>query len=265
MKRILFSLLLFVVLSSNADNNILVIQSTTSTRDSGLYEYLLPHYSRFESLSIKVVAVGTGQAIRNAKNCDADLLIVHDYQREKEFMLSGFGIKRHSLMYNDYIIVGPKKDPFEISRQKSPQDVFAIIHSNNLKFISRSDSSGTHNAEMRIWSSAGLDPLESSGKWYIETGQGMGPSLNIALGTNSYIFTDRASWIKYKNKQNHQVLYENPSELMNPYGVILINPAKCPKSNKTEALMLYNWLSSDVAKSLINDYEIHGNKLFYTY
>ena len=265
MKIILFNLSLFFALFSYADDNILVIQSTTSTRDSGLYEYLLPHYNRYESLSIKVVAVGTGQAIRNAKNCDADLLIVHDHQREKEFMSSGFGIKRHSLMYNDFIIVGPRKDPFKISSKKSPQEVFATIYSNNLKFISRSDSSGTHNAEMRLWSSASLDPVVSSGRWYIETGQGMGPSLNIAIGTNSYIFTDRASWLNYKNKQNHQVLYENPSKLMNPYGVILINPKKCPKSNSTEAILLYNWLTSDIAKSLIDNYKIFGSKLFYTY
>ncbi len=254
-----YSLISFTHLS--ADN--IVIQSTTSTRDSGLYEYLLPNYPDYASHDIKVVAVGTGQAIMNAKNCDADLLIVHDKKREMQFMKEGYGIKRHKLMYNDYIIVGPSRDPANIASIKKPSNVFLAIASNKSKFISRSDSSGTHFAEISIWDNANFDPVKSSGVWYFETGQGMGPSLNIAIAQDAYIFTDRSTWLKYKNKANHQILYENKYELKNEYGLILVNHTRCKAINNTVPLDLFNWLSSDYAKQLINSYRIDSQQVFF--
>ena len=242
----------------------LVIQSTTSTRDSGLYEYLLPQYPQRDTLSIKVVAVGTGQAIINAKNCDGDLLIVHDKNRELEFLDKGYGIKRHSLMYNDFVIVGPSSDPASINNSNSPEYAFLSIAETKSNFISRSDSSGTHSAEMSIWSKSSMNPLPYSGKWYFETGQGMGPSLNIAIAKNAYIFTDRSSWLKYKNKRNHRILYDNKDKLRNEYGIILVNYNRCKNMNKKNASDLYNWIVSDAAKRHINSYKIDGQQVFYT-
>ena len=245
----------------NADS--IVIQSTTSTRDSGLYEFLLPNYPSYSDHEIKVVAVGTGQAIVNAKNCDGDLLIVHDKDRETQFIEQGYGIKRHKLMHNDYVVVGPSQDPANVSSIKIPSDVFLAIANNKSEFISRSDSSGTHFAELAIWDKANYNPIKSSGVWYFETGQGMGPSLNIAIAKNAYIFTDRSSWLKYKNKANHRILYENKAELKNEYGLILVNYNRCKGINKTVSSDLYDWLRSDMAKKLIQSYKIDNQQIFF--
>ena len=261
-KLFIFMLCLFNSISLSAD---LVIQSTTSTRDSGLYEYLLPKYPRFAKEDIKVIAVGTGQAIVNAQNCDGDLLIVHDKEREFEFMNQGYGLKRHTLMFNDFVIVGPSDDPASIKNTKNPDDAFANIAKNRSKFISRSDSSGTHSAELSIWNALEVDPTLYSGQWYFETGQGMGPSLNIAIATDAYIFTDRSSWLKYKNKRNHDILYQNKNKLKNEYGIILVNYDRCTNIDKKSASNLYDWLISDSAKTLINSYTINKSQVFYTY
>ena len=256
---LIYCLTFFTYLS--ADN--IVIQSTTSTRDSGLYEFLLPNYPGYVDHDIKVVAVGTGQAMLNAKNCDGDLLIVHDKKRETEFMKQGYGIKRHKLMYNDYVIIGPSRDPANVSSKKISSDVFLAIASSMSNFISRSDSSGTHFAELSIWNKASFDPSKSSGIWYFETGQGMGPSLNIAIAKDAYIFTDRSSWLKYKNKADHRILYQNRYELVNEYGLILVNYNRCNGIDKKVASDLYQWLSSDTAKKLINSYKIDNQQVFY--
>ncbi len=226
---------------------------------------MLPKYPNYDKHDIKVVAVGTGQAIMNSKNCDGDLLIVHDKERELEFMSQGFGIKRHSLMYNDFVIVGPSNDPAQISKSKSPADAFLSIAANKSKFISRADSSGTHAAENKIWNDAQLNPLSGSGLWYLETGQGMGPSLNIAIATDAYIFTDRSSWVKYKNKRNHLILFQDSSSLKNEYGMIIVNYHRCKNINANNVIKLYDWLSSSEAKQLINDYTVLNSQLFYTY
>lgn len=241
----------------------IIIQSTSSTRDSGLYEFLLPKYPSYDQVNIKVVAVGTGQAIVNARNCDGDLLIVHDKERELEFMRQGYGIKRHSLMFNDFIIVGPQNDPAQIKNSNYPKDVFALIAETKSNFISRSDSSGTHSAEMSIWSKTVINPLLSSGQWYIQTGQGMGPSLNIAIAKNAYIFTDRSSWLKFKNKKEHRILYSNKERLKNEYGLILINYNRCKNIDRANVIALYNWLISESARSFITDYKIDGTQVFY--
>ena len=241
----------------------LIIQSTTSTRDSGLYKYLLPNYPGYSNLQIKVIAVGTGQAIVNARNCDGDILIVHDKEKEEEFLKHGYGIRRHDLMYNDFVVIGPTKDSINIENSSSATEVFKTIHKEEHIFISRSDSSGTHSAEMKIWNNARLNPRMPSGKWYMETGQGMGPSLNIAISLNGYIFSDRSSWLRFNNKKSHKILYENPIELRNDYGMILVNPKRCPNNNYKAAKKLYEWLSSNDAAKLIMEYKLSGSSVFY--
>ena len=248
----------------NVSANEIVIQSTSSTRDSGLYEFLLPKYPNYDQTNIKVIAVGTGQAIVNARNCDGDLLIVHDEKRELEFMRQGYGIKRHSLMFNDFVIVGPKNDTANIKGSESALEVFTKIYTKKHIFISRSDSSGTHSAEMNIWDNIGLDPTASSGKWYLESGQGMGPSLNIAISLNGYIFSDRSTWLRFNNKGDHIILYSNPVELRNSYSMILVNHDRCNNLDLKPARDLYDWLKSDEAASLINEYKVSDQQVFHT-
>ena len=262
MKRLwLITGLIFISFSSYASS--LIIQSTTSTRDSGLYKYLLPYYPDINKVDIKVIAVGTGQAIMNAKNCDGNILIVHDTEREIKFMNEGYGSDRHNIMYNDFIIIGPKSDDANISTSTSVEDAFNRIYEKKYKFISRADSSGTHSSELAIWNRLKLDPAIYSGEWYLESGQGMGPSLNIAISLNAYTFSDRSTWLRFKNKGKHKVLYENASELRNNYGMILVNPEKCPNLNYQSSLKLYKWLASEDAAELITNYRILNNQVFY--
>tara|TARA_Y100001958_G_C21248279_1_gene580795 strand:- start:148 stop:948 length:801 start_codon:yes stop_codon:yes gene_type:complete len=260
--KIFFALTFFY--STLIHGSEILIQSTTSTRDSGFYEFLLPKYPSYQNINIKVVAVGTGQAIKNAENCDADLLIVHDYQKEINFMKNNFGIRRDDLMYNDYVLIGPSTDPAEINDSSSIISSFGKIARSKHKFISRSDSSGTYSFEMSIWDKVKINPADDSGGWYLETGQGMGPSLNIAVATGSYILSDRSTWVTFKNKQDHIILYENPVELANNYGIILVNPEHCPTANYESSLSLYNWLISDAVKIIINSFTVNDQQIFYT-
>lgn len=258
--------LLFIIITPlSCMSGDIIIQSTTSTRDSGVYEYLLPNYPDYENVTIKTIAVGTGQAIANAYNCDADLLIVHDYDKEAKFMSSGYGDRRVNLMYNDFVVVGPMSDPAKVADKKNIDDIFQNLYKNKSFFISRSDSSGTHFAEMSIWRRINIDPRPGSSVWYFETGQGMGPSLNVAISLNAYILTDRSTWIKFGNKSLHKILYNNPEELKNQYGMIIINPDKCPNTNYKESLKLFRWLSSSDAKKLINSYKIEGKQVFFVH
>ena len=254
---------LFLLLPNILFSETLIIQSTTSTRDSGLYKYLLPNYPDYKNLEIKVIAVGTGQAIVNARNCDGDILIVHDRKKEETFLENGYGTKRHDLMYNDFVVIGPTKDSIGIEKSLSATDVFLKIYNQKHTFVSRSDSSGTHSAEMQIWKAARVDPSKYSGKWYIETGQGMGPSLNIAISLNGYILSDRSTWLRFNNKKSHKILYENSVELRNDYGMILVNPKRCPNNNYTAASKLFDWLSSHEAADLIRNYRLTESQVFY--
>ena len=240
-----------------------IIQSTTSTRDSGLYEYLLPYYPDINNVKIKVIAVGTGQAIMNAKNCDGNILIVHDKKREIKFINDGHGSDRHNLMYNDFVIIGPSSDRANIASSVGVIDAFSRIYENRHRFISRADSSGTHSSEIAIWGQLKLDPSRYSGEWYLESGQGMGPSLNIAISLDAYIFSDRSTWLRFKNKRDHKILYEKPSELRNNYGMILVNHKKCNNLDYDSSFKLYKWLASDEAAQLIKQYTIFNTKVFY--
>jgi len=262
MHKILYLTFFIYLIPINVFSENLLIQSTTSTRDSGLYKYLLPKYTYYNDIKIKVIAVGTGQAIKNAENCDGNILIVHDKDRELDFMAKGYGVKRHELMYNDYVLIGPSSDQ-DISKSISIADAFSRIHENKYKFVSRSDSSGTHSAELSVWRRLSLNPGAGSGKWYLESGQGMGPSLNIAVALNGYVFSDRSSWLRFKNKRKHIILYENKQELKNNYGMILVNHDRCPNLNYKYSLDLFNWLSSDEAANHIKRYRLNNQNVFY--
>ncbi len=244
------------------DNSILV-QSTTSTANSGLYDYLLPLFEDSTGIKVNVVAVGTGQAIRNASNCDADVLLVHAKTAEEKFVSDGYGIKRHNLMYNDFIIVGPAEDPANIHGLTDATTALTKIAANKSIFASRGDNSGTHKKEVQLWNKTSIDPTDNSGKWYRETGSGMGATLNISIGMGAYALTDRATWINFKNRANHQILVEGDDQLFNQYGVTVINDAKCPDSNTAQAKLFVDWLISTEGQTLIGNYRLKDQQLFY--
>ena len=241
----------------------LIIQSTTSTRDSGFYDYILPIFEKNYQINTKVVAYGTGQAIINAKNCNADILIVHSLNDEINFIQEGYGIERFDLMYNDFVIIGPSKDPLGISKEKKLKDVFLRILHGNSKFISRGDDSGTHKAEANIWNTLNANPISKNITSYFESGQGMGATINIAIGMNAYTFTDRATWINFKNKLDHKILFEGDPLLFNQYGVIRVNEKVCPNVNIESSKKFITWILSDVGKTLIQKYKVNNKQLFF--
>ena len=261
--KINFILIFVSLIPSSALTQALLLQSTTSTRNSGLYEKLLPAFEKETGIQVNVVAVGTGQALRNAENCEGDLLIVHSKESEEKFVKDGFGLIRFDLMYNDYIIIGPEKDPANIRGSKSFKQALLRIFIGQHKFISRGDDSGTHKREMKLWSSSSIDPEPFSGVWYLEVGAGMGNALNIAAELNGYILSDRATWISFKNKRALNVLYENDDSLFNQYGVVLINPKKCPNTNHKDAKIFFDWLISPQGQKEIANYKFLGIQLFY--
>ena len=255
--------IIILIIPNLTSGDTLLLQSTTSTRNSGLYDALLPKFENKTGIDVKVVAVGTGQAIRNAKNCDGDLVIVHSKFAEEEFVSSEYGVERFDLMYNDFIIAGPKLDSFKFKKFININNLFQIILKNKLRFVSRGDNSGTHQKEMQLWQHSRLDPIPYSGSWYLEVGAGMGTALNIAAELNAYILADRATWIAFKNKQNLTIVYQNDEILFNQYGVILVNPRKCPNSNYKDASILSKWLRSAEGQQEIMHFKLSGTQLFY--
>mgnify|MGYP001157431207 CR=1 FL=1 len=258
----LYILLSFLIPSLTFGGEIL-LQSTTSTNNSGFYEYILPKFKDETGLSVKVVAVGTGQAIKNAENCDADVLIVHARKAEEEFVASGGGIKRYDLMYNDFVVVGPVADPAQIQQTKTISEALTYISRVQPSFISRGDNSGTHKKELELWGKVPISVKEHSGKWYKETGSGMGTTLNIAAELDAYTISDRATWLTFKNKKALKILFEGDPLLFNQYGVVLVNPEKCPKTKTKKAKNFLNWLLSKNGQSEIENYTVNGVQLFY--
>jgi len=256
-------LILMLIFPSNIFGKDILLQSTTSTKNSGFYAYILPIFKEQTGINVKVVAVGTGQAIRNAENCDADLLIVHAKSDEEAFVANGNGIKRHNLMYNDFVIIGPRDDPANISKSKSTEEALNSIFELGYNFISRGDNSGTHKKEKKLWNNAKIEISDYSGKWYKETGSGMGTTLNIASELNAYTLSDRATWITFKNKKNLEVLFHNDKKLFNQYGAILVNPQKCPNTNIEDSKVFLNWLLSKEGQNTIKEYKVDGVQLFY--
>lgn len=241
----------------------LVLQSTTSTQNSGLYDVLLPAFTGETGIEVHVVAVGTGQALKNARNGDGDVLIVHDKSAEEEFVRRGYGLQRFDLMYNDFVLVGPKANPAEIQPHDSAAEALAKIAQHQASFLSRGDDSGTHKKEQRLWQAAAIDPLPNSGKWYREAGSGMGATLNAAIGMGAYTLADRATWIKFANKRDFTILTEGDERLFNQYGVILVNPDQHPHVKYREGKRLVDWLLSDEGQAVIAGYNVNGQQLFF--
>ncbi len=257
------ALLLSTSIPAWSTDTSIIVQSTTSTANSGLYDHLLPMFKQDTGITVHVVAVGTGQAIKNAKNCDADVLLVHAKSAEEKFIAEGFGIKRHDLMYNDFIFVGSPSDAAAIDGGKSAVVGLTKIAASQAKFASRGDNSGTHKKEMALWEQAGLDPRLQSGSWYLETGSGMGATLNAAVGSGAYAMTDRATWISFKNKQDFKILIEGDDMLFNQYGIIAVNPDNCVQVNTEAAQKFTDWMLSDKGQAAIADYRLAGQQLFF--
>ena len=246
-----------------AAGNSIVVQSTTSTANSGLYDYLLPMFNRDTGITVHVVAVGTGQAIKNAKNCDGDVLLVHAKADEEKFVAEGYGVSRHDVMYNDFIFVGPPADKASIAGGNSAVDALTRIASTRSKFASRGDNSGTHKKEMALWRQTSMSPVKQSGRWYLETGSGMGATLNTAVGIGAYTMTDRATWISFNNKQDYQIQVEGDDKLFNQYGIILVNPARCSQVRREAAQKFVDWMLSEKGQSAIAAFQLDGQQLFF--
>jgi tungstate transport system substrate-binding protein len=246
-----------------ADDNFIIVQSTTSTRDSGLFDHILPIFTKKTGIEVRVVAVGTGQALKNAQNGDGDVVLVHSKPDEEKFVAQGWGLKRHDVMYNDFIIVGPGSDPAKIGGLKDAAQAFKQIAETKSPFASRADESGTNKAELKLWKDAGIDPEQASGTWYLETGSGMGATLNTAVGKGAYALTDRGTWLSFGNKGDFKVMVEGDPRLFNQYGVILVNPAKHPNVKAKQGQAFIDWLIGPEGQAAIASYKISGQQLFY--
>ncbi len=249
--------------AAQADQAFIIVQSTTSTQNSGLYEYLLPLFRAESGIEVRVVAVGTGQAIKNAANCDGDVLLVHAKASEEAFVADGMGLARSDLMYNDFVIVGPANDPAGLGEAGSAAAALRRVTEAEAPFASRGDDSGTHKKELALWHEAGVDPTGASGTWYRETGSGMGATLNTALGMGAYVMTDRATWISFANKGDFAVVYEGDPQLFNQYGVIPIDPAHCPDVKAEDGQAFVNWLLSPAGQDAIAAYRVADQQLFF--
>ena len=250
-------------ISSFAFAESIIVQSTTSTKNSGLYDYILPQVAKDTGITVNVVAVGTGQAIKNAQRCDGDVLLVHAKASEEKFVQDGFGIKRSDLMYNDFVIVGPASDSAGVHGSKDVSSALKTIAQKQSLFASRGDDSGTHKAELRLWKGSDIDPTKASGQWYRETGSGMGATLNTAVGMGAYAMTDRATWTKFGNKGDFQIHVQGDKRLFNQYGVILVNPEKCPNVKASSGQQFIDWLLSEKGQKAIAAYQVNGNQLFF--
>jgi tungstate transport system substrate-binding protein len=241
----------------------IVVASTTSTQDSGLFEYLLPLFRSRSGITVKVIAQGTGQALDTARRGDADVVFVHDREAEERFVAEGFGVKRHPVMYNDFVIVGPRSDAAGIRGSRDAAQALRAIRSSRSPFISRGDRSGTHQAELRLWNEAGLAIDPGNEPWYRSVGQGMGAALNMAAASNAYVLADRATWVRFGNKGELQILAEGDARLFNQYGVILVNPAKHPHVKQALAQQFIDYLTSAQGQGDIARYRVDGQQLFY--
>ena len=246
-----------------AQEKFIVVASTTSTEDSGLFKHLLPLFKANSGIDARVVAQGTGQALATAKKGDADVVFVHDRVAEQKFVDEGFGIERREVMYNDFVVVGPKADPAKISDSKDVIGALKKIAASQSPFTSRGDRSGTHAAELRYWKSAEIDPQIGKGSWYRETGSGMGPTLNTATAMGAYAFTDRATWLSFKNRGDLGIVVEGDTKLFNQYGVMLVNPAKHAHVKYDWGMQFINWLTSAQGQAAIAGYKIEGQQLFF--
>jgi tungstate transport system substrate-binding protein len=246
-----------------AQDKSIVVASTTSTQDSGLFGHILPLFKAMTGIDIKVVAQGTGQALDTGRRGDADVVFVHAKPAEEKFLAEGQGVKRYPVMYNDFILVGPKSDPAGVKGTKDIVAAFKTIKDKQTPFISRGDRSGTHQAELNLWKIAGVNIQAEKGPWYKDIGQGMGAALNMASATNAYLLSDRGTWLSFKNKGDLVIAVEGDKRLFNQYGVMLVNPEKHPTVKKELGQQFIDWLISPEGQKAIANYKINGEQLFY--
>jgi len=248
---------------SLAEDKSIVVASTTSTQDSGLFEYLLPLFKKKYGITVKVVAQGTGQALDTGRRGDADVVFVHAKSAELKFLAEGQGVKRYPVMYNDFVLIGPKGDPAGIKGMKDVAKAFQTLKAKQIAFISRGDRSGTHIAELKLWKDAGIDIDKDKGPWYKSIGQGMGAALNTAQASNAYVLSDRGTWIHFKNKGDLEIVVEGDKRMFNQYGVMLVNPVKHPNVKKDLGQQFIDYLISPEGQKDIANYKIDGQQLFY--
>ena len=248
---------------AHAQDKSIVVASTTSTQDSGLFEYLLPIFKQQTGITVKVVAQGTGQALDTGRRGDADVVFVHAKSAEEKFLAEGQGVKRFPVMYNDFVLIGPKSDPAHVKGMKDVAKAFQTIKDKQTSFISRGDRSGTNIAELKLWKDAGIDIEKDKGPWYKAIGQGMGAALNTAGAGNAYVLSDRGTWIHFKNKGDLEIVVEGDKRMFNQYGVMLVNPVKHPNVKKELGQQFIDWLVSPEGQKVIAGYKINGQQLFY--
>lgn len=249
--------------SALAQDKSIVVASTTSTQDSGLFGYILPMFKAKTGIDVKVVAQGTGQALDTGRRGDADVVFVHAKPAEEKFLSEGFGVKRFPVMYNDFILIGPRSDPAGIKGSKDIVAALGAIKAKGADFISRGDKSGTHQAELNLWKVAGIDIARDKGPWYKEIGQGMGAALNTASASSAYVLADRGTWLSFKNRGDLVIAVEGDKRMFNQYGVMLVNPEKHPSVKKDLGQQFIDWLVSSEGQKAIADYKINGEQLFY--
>jgi len=255
--------LLAVATSVVAQERFITVASTTSTEQSGLFGHLLPLFTQKTGINVRVVALGTGQALDVGRRGDADVVFVHDKAAEEKFLSEGFATERHDVMYNDFIIVGPKADPAKVSSSRDVLDALKKIAAAKAPFISRGDRSGTHAAELRYWKDAGIDLAAVKGDWYREIGQGMGPALNMGAASDAYVLSDRGTWLSFKNRRDLVIAVEGDKRLFNQYGVMLVNPARHPSVKAADGQAFVDWLISRDGQAAIAGYKIEGQQLFF--
>ena len=265
-RRIFVSAAVLVALglpgTAPAQERFISVASTTSTEQSGLFRHILPLFAQESGITVRVVALGTGQALDVGRRGDADVVFVHDRAAEERFVTEGFGGPRRHVMFNDFVIVGPTTDPARVGGLRDTNEALRRIAQARAPFVSRGDRSGTHAAEMRLWRSAGVDPVQGRGAWYSEVGQGMGPALNTAAAQNAYILADRGTWLSFRNRQELRVLVEGDARLFNQYGVMLVNPQRHPHVKGADAQRFIDWIVSTAGQRAIATYQINGEQLF---
>jgi tungstate transport system substrate-binding protein len=251
------------VAPAHAEDKSIVVASTTSTRDSGLFDYILPRFKAKTGIDVKVVALGTGQALDTARRGDADVVFVHAKPAEEKFLAEGWGVKRYPVMYNDFVLIGPKTDPAGIKGEKDVTAALKTIMAKGQPFISRGDSSGTNMKELLLWKAAGIDIAAEKGPWYKAIGQGMGAALNTAAAQGAYVISDRGTWLSFKNKADLAILVQGDKRMFNQYGVMLVNPQKYPQVKAKLGQQFIDWLISPEGQKIIASYKINGDELFY--
>ena len=261
--RFFLALSLCISFSTEAQQRFITVASTTSTEQSGLFKHLLPLFEKKTGIQVRVVALGTGQSLDMGKRGDSDVVFVHARPLEEKFVADGYGVRRFAVMYNDFVLAGPKADPAKVAGSKDIVAALQKIKAAQAPFASRGDNSGTHFAELELWKAAGTDIAKDKGPWYRDTGSGMGPTLNTASGMNAYVLTDRGTWLSFKNRGELAISVEGDRRLFNQYGVILVNPAKHPHVKKEMGQAFVDWVISPEGQKAIADYKIGGEQLFF--